>query len=78
MPKFSLNVILVKGKFMQYYIFVSDPTISYQPVVNFINVKHTNFLYERRILAAFSSYMYVEKPRLYKKFVRKMLMKLTP
>jgi hypothetical protein len=48
------------------------------PVVNFINVKRTNFSYERRISAAFSSYTYVEKRRSYEKFVRKMLMKLTP
>jgi len=46
--------------------------------VNFINVKRTNFLYECRVLAAFSSYMYVEKRHLYEKLVRKMLMKLTP
>jgi len=46
-------------------------------VVNFINVKHTNFLYKRPVSAAFSSYMYVEKQCLYKKLVRKMLMKLT-
>jgi len=46
-------------------------------VVNYINVKLTNFLYERRVLAAFSSYMYVKKRRLYEKIVRKMLMKLT-
>jgi len=32
-----------------------------KPVVNFINVKCTNFLYERRVSAAFSSYMYEEK-----------------
>jgi len=32
-----------------------------QPAVNFINVKRTNFSYEHRILAAFSSYMYIEK-----------------
>jgi len=44
-------------------------------VVNFINVKRTNFLYKRRISAAFSSCMYVEKQHSYKKFVRKMLMK---
>jgi len=49
-----------------------------KPVVNFINVKCTNFLYERRVSAAFSSYMYEEKWRSYEKFVRKMLMKLTP
>ncbi len=36
------------------------------------------FLYERRVSAAFFSYMYVEKQRLYEKFVHKMLMKLTP
>ena len=46
------------------------------PAINFINV--TNFLYERHVLAAFSTYMYVEKRRLYEKFVRKMLVKLTP
>jgi len=45
--------------------------------VNFINVKRTNFFYERRVSAAFSSYMYVEKRRLYEKFVRLTLMKLT-
>jgi hypothetical protein len=48
------------------------------PLVNFINVKRTNFLYERHISAAFSSYMYVEKRCSYEKFVHKMLMKLTP
>jgi len=45
------------------------------PTVNFINVKRTNFSYKRRILAAFSSYMYVEKLRSYENFVHKMLMK---
>ncbi len=39
-------------------ITISLPSI---PLVNFINVKRTNFLYERHVLAAFSSYMYVEK-----------------
>jgi len=48
------------------------------PLVNFINVKCTNFLYKHRVLAAFSSYMYEEKWRSYEKFVREMLMKLTP
>jgi len=51
---------------------------SFWPAVNFINVKRTNFSYERCVLAAFSSYMYIEKRHSYKKFVRKMLMKLTP
>jgi len=46
--------------------------------VNFINILRTNFLYELHISAAFSSYMYVEKRRSYEKFVRIMLMKLTP
>jgi len=46
-------------------------------VVNFINFKCTNFLYKRRVSAAFSSYMYVEKQCSYEKFVHKMLMKLT-
>ncbi len=49
-----------------------------QPGVNFINIKRTNFSYKRRVLAAFSSYMYIEKWRSYEKFVRKMMMKLTP
>jgi len=49
-----------------------------QPRDNFINVKSTNFLYERRVSAAFSSCMYVEKQRSYEKFVHLMLMKLTP
>jgi len=44
-------------------------------VVNFINVKRTNFSYEHRISAASSSYMYVEKRRSYEKFVRLTLMK---
>jgi len=48
------------------------------PAVNFINVKRTNFLYEHHILAAFSSYMYIEKQGSFEKFVHKMLMKLTP
>jgi len=30
-------------------------------IVNFINIKRTYFSYERPVLAAFSSYMYVEK-----------------
>ncbi len=47
-------------------------------VVNFINVKRTNFSYEDCVSAAFSSYMYVEKRRSYVKFVRLKLMKLTP
>jgi len=46
-------------------------------VVNFINTKRTNFSYERHVLAAFSSYMYVEKWHSYETFVCK-LMKLTP
>jgi len=46
-------------------------------LVNFINDKRTNFLYEHHVLAAFSSYMYVEKWRSYEKFVCKMLIKLT-
>ena len=46
--------------------------------VNFINVKRTNFSYEHCFGSFFSSYMYIEKWHSYKKFVRKMLMKLTP
>ena len=49
--------------------------------VNFINILHTNFSYEY----CFSSFFYVHvtreklpKQRLYEKFARKMLMKLTP
>jgi len=56
-------------------------TLRRTPVVNFINILHTNFLYERR----FSSFFYVHvtreklpKRHSYKKFARKMLMKLTP
>jgi len=49
-----------------------------RPAVNFINIKRTNFSYEHHISAAFSSYMYIEKWRSHKKFVRKMLIKLTP
>jgi len=45
--------------------------------VNFINIKRTNFLYNCRVSAAFSSYMYVEKQRSYEKFVRLSLMKFT-
>ena len=41
-----------------------------RPSVNFINVKRTNFSYKRSVSAAFSSYMYVEKRHLHKKFVR--------
>jgi len=48
-----------------------------RPGVNFINVKHANFLYERRFGSFFSSYLYVEKRHLYEKFVRLTLMKLT-
>ncbi len=45
-----------------------------RPVVNFINVFHTNFLYEFFAKAK----TLLEKRCLYEKFVRKKLMKLTP
>jgi len=38
--------------------------------LNFINIKCTNFLYETSFRQLFSSDMYVEKRRSYKKFVR--------
>ena len=44
------------------------------PVVNFINVKGANFTYE----SLFSSYILALNKHLYKKHVRKTLMKLTP
>jgi len=44
------------------------------PVVNFINIKRANFLYEFIYIAKTK----LEKGRSYEKFVRKMLMKLTP
>jgi len=54
---------------------------SLPPGVNFINVKHTNFSYERR----FGSFYYVHVTRkklpkqcLYKKFARIMWIKLPP
>jgi len=47
------------------------------PGVNFINIKSTNFSYKCRVVATFSSYMHVEKRCSYKKFVCKMLMRLT-
>ncbi len=53
--------------------------VSTSPGVNFINILHTIFLYERQ----FGSFFYVHvtreklpKQRLFEKFVRKMLMKL--
>jgi len=45
--------------------------------VNFINILRERFSYKHHLLAAFYSYMYVEKRRLYEKFVRIMLKKLT-
>jgi len=45
--------------------------------VNFINVKRTRFSYKMLFWQLFSSYMYIKKRRSYKKFVRKILMKLT-
>ncbi len=45
--------------------------------VNFINILCTRFSYERHVLTAFYSYMYVEKQYLHEKFVHIMLMKLT-
>jgi len=48
--------------------------------VNFINILHTNFLYKLRIGSFFYLHVTREKlpkQRAYKKFVRKMLMKLT-
>jgi len=54
--------------------------LSYSVGVNFINILNTNFSYE----CHFVSFLYVHvtreklpKQRLYEKFVRKMLMKLT-
>jgi len=44
------------------------------PVVNFINVKRTNFTYE----SIFSSYILALNKILYEEGARKMLMKLTP
>ncbi len=51
------------------------------PVINFVNVKRANFSYK----CSFSSFYYIHvtrkklpKQRTYEKFVRKMLMKLTP
>jgi len=52
-----------------------------RPVVNFINILRVNFLYK----SLFSSFFYLQvtreklpKRRVYEKFARKMLMKLTP
>ncbi len=42
--------------------------------VNFINSKRANFSHERR----FSSYVLALSKKLYEKFIRKTLMKLTP
>jgi len=52
--------------------------LNFRTGVNFINVKWANFSYEHCILAAFFSYMYVEKRCSYEKFARLTLMKLTP
>jgi len=49
----------------------------FRPEFNFINVKRTNFSYEMLFQQLFSSDMYIKKWRLYEKFVRLMLMKLT-
>ncbi len=46
--------------------------------VNFINVKRSKFSYETSFRQLFSSDMYVKKRCSYEKFVRLMLMKLTP
>ena len=54
---------------------------SESPVVNFINIVCTNFSYDRHF-GSFSLVTYTQKKlpkrHLYEKFVRKMLMKLTP
>ncbi len=50
------------------------------PVVNFINILHTNFVVQTLFRQLFSNYMYVEKAgktTFVDKVVRKMLMKLT-
>ncbi len=52
---------------------ISTPDPNHQLGVNFINVRCTNFLYERR----FSSYVLALSKILYKKFARLKLMKLT-
>jgi len=45
--------------------------------VNFINIKCANFSYKTFFGQLFSSYMYIKKRRLYKKFAHLTLMKLT-
>jgi len=47
-------------------------------VINFINVKRTIFLYERRFFMHMSLEKSCRKDVSYEKFVRLMLMKLTP
>ncbi len=60
--------------------FIQTSTFSQRTSVNFINILHTKFLYEHR----FGSFFYIHvtrgkllKQHSYKKFVLKMLMKLT-
>jgi len=52
---------------------ILTPDPNHQLGVNFINVKHTNFLYKHR----FSSYILALSKNLYEKFARLTLMKLT-
>jgi len=74
----SLPLFLFISNFK--FVFFHHPSRALPPVVNFINVKRTNFLYE----CCFSSFNYVHvtrkklpKWRSYEKFVRRMLTKLT-
>jgi len=62
------------------FYFNSTP-IYVLPLVNFINILRTNFWYEHcfgRFSLVTCTYKKLPKQRLYVKFVRKMLMKLTP
>ncbi len=45
------------------------------PAVNFINVKHANFLYKRPFLAAFLVTFWLWRQNSYEKRARKMLVK---
>ncbi len=67
---YVLNILLANS--------VQRPEILHSPGVNFINIKRANFLYETSFWQLFSSYMYMKKWRLFEKFVRLRLMKLTP
>ncbi len=82
-PQYCDTLLFAVLVFSEYSSAVT-PTLKHldRPAVNLINVKRANFSYKHCFGSFCSSYIHVvkelPKQRSYKKFVRLMLMKLTP